>query len=337
MKLVTFQADGRERIGAMVADDSQVVDLQAAAVLHKGTEHPEFESMLALLDAGEAAFDVARDLTEQFDVVPESNIVRSLRDVRLLAPVPRPRSMRDCMTFERHLIQATRTIVSWKLPPLAWLDRGLEAVTGRGILKPPKVWYERPVYYKGNPFSVVGPEAEILWPSFSERLDFELEFGIFIGKGGRDIPAARAREHIAGFTLFNDFSARDTQAAEMAGRLGPAKSKDFDTANAIGPWLVTPDELPEAITLRARVNGEEWTSGSSSDMHFTFEEIIEYISRDETLHPGEFIGSGTVPGGCGLELNRWLKPGDVVELEAEGLGTLRNSIGERQIPTVRNG
>jgi len=111
-----------------------------------------------------------------------------------------------------------------------------------------------------------------------------------------------------------------------SGRLGPAKSKDFDTGNAIGPWLVTPDEVPDEIILRARVNGEEWTRGSSSAMHFSFEEIIEYISRDETLHPGEFIGSGTIPGGCGLEQDRWLKPGDTVELEAASLGTLRNRI-----------
>lgn len=208
---------------------------------------------------------------------------------------------------------------------MVMLETGQEAF-GRGFLRPPPVWYERPVYYKGNPNSVVGNEADIQWPSFSTRLDFELEFGIFIGKEGRDIPASKAKEHIAGFSLFNDFSARDTQAAEMTGRLGPAKSKDFDTGNAIGPWLVTPDEVPDEITLRARVNGEEWNSGASSDMHFSFAEIIEYISRDETLYPGDFIGSGTVPGGCGLELDRWLQPGDVVELEADELGVLRNRV-----------
>ena len=109
-------------------------------------------------------------------------------------------------------------------------------------------------------------------------------------------------------------------------RLGPAKSKDFDTGNAIGPWLVTPDEVSDEITLRACVNGEEWSCGSSSEMHFSFAEIIEYISRDETLYPGDFIGSGTVPGGCGLELDRWLQPGDTVELEAEPLGILRNRV-----------
>jgi 2-keto-4-pentenoate hydratase/2-oxohepta-3-ene-1,7-dioic acid hydratase in catechol pathway len=202
----------------------------------------------------------------------------------------------------------------------------MERLFGRGFLRPPPVWYERPIYYKGNPNSVVGHDADIQWPSFSKRLDFELEFGIFIGKAGRNIPASKANEYIAGYSLFNDFSARDTQAAEMAGRLGPAKSKDFDTGNAIGPWLVTPEEVPGEITLRARINGEEWSSGSSSEMHFSFPEIIEYISRDETLYPGDFIGSGTVPGGCGLELDRWLQPGDIVELEADSLGVLRNRI-----------
>jgi 2-keto-4-pentenoate hydratase/2-oxohepta-3-ene-1,7-dioic acid hydratase in catechol pathway len=115
---------------------------------------------------------------------------------------------------------------------------------------------------------------------------------------------------------------------EMAGRLGPAKSKDFDTGNALGAFLVTPDEVPDpyALAMRARVNGEEWSSGNSSRMHFTFEQIIASISEDETLYPGDFIGSGTVPGGCGFELDRWLKPGDVVELEVESLGVLRNRI-----------
>jgi 2-keto-4-pentenoate hydratase/2-oxohepta-3-ene-1,7-dioic acid hydratase in catechol pathway len=326
MKLVTFTEGDGAKTGVITSSGSGIVDLLAAAQ-HFADEQPEMlASTMAMLEAGEEAFDLARDLVKESEADGSSESIIPLNDVTLLSPVPRPRSIRDCLAFERHLIQATRTIASWKAPTLASLDRGMERLFGKGFLRPPPVWYERPIYYKGNANSVVGNDADVRWPSFSKRLDFELEFGIFIGKEGCNIPASKAAEHIAGYSLFNDFSARDTQAAEMTGRLGPAKSKDFDTGNAIGPWLVTPDEVPDEITLRVRVNGEEWSCGSSSEMHFSFPEIIEYISRDETLYPGDFIGSGTVPGGCGLELDRWLKPGDIVELEAEPLGILRNRV-----------
>jgi 2-keto-4-pentenoate hydratase/2-oxohepta-3-ene-1,7-dioic acid hydratase in catechol pathway len=326
MKLVTFCQGDEQRVGVITSDGEAVIDLQAAA-LHFADEQPDMlASTMAMLQAGDEAFDLARDLARETEAERDSTSIISICDVKLLSPVPRPGSIRDCLAFERHLIQATRTIASWKAPTLVFLDRNMERLFGKGFLRPPSVWYERPIYYKGNPNSVVGHDADVRWPSFSKRLDFELEFGVFIGKSGRNIPASKASEHIAGYSLFNDFSARDTQAAEMAGRLGPAKSKDFDTGNSIGPWLVTPDEVPDEIILRARVNGEEWSCGSSSEMHFSFAEIIEYISRDETLFPGDFIGSGTVPGGCGLELDRWLKPGDVVELEADVLGVLRNRV-----------
>jgi 2-keto-4-pentenoate hydratase/2-oxohepta-3-ene-1,7-dioic acid hydratase in catechol pathway len=239
------------------------------------------------------------------------------------------------MAFEKHLIQAMRTVLKWRLRPLATLDGWLERRFGRGFLRPPKVWYQSPVYYKGNPHSVVGHDAEVLWPPFTERFDYELEFGIFIGRQGRDIPVQDAGRYIAGYTIFNDFSARDVQLREMHGRLGPAKSKDFDTGNAMGPYLVTPDEIadPHQLTMQARVNGEQWSCGTSADMHFTFDEIIASISQSETLYPGDFIGSGTVPGGCGLELDRWLKPGDVVELDVQGLGVLRNRVTRPPRPT----
>ena len=166
-------------------------------------------------------------------------------------------------------------------------------------------------------FSVVGPGADVRIPRSSRKFDYELELGIFIGRKGRDIPRERAHEHIAGFTIFNDFSARDVQMREITGRLGPAKGKDFDTGNAMGPYLVTPDEVPDpyALTMTARVNGEERSRGTTAAMHYRWDEVIAYVSRDETLHPGEFIGSGTVGGGCGLEHERYLAAGDVVELE----------------------
>ncbi|MCZ7641458.1 MAG: fumarylacetoacetate hydrolase family protein [Pseudorhodoplanes sp.] len=155
----------------------------------------------------------------------------------------------------------------------------------------PQVWYQQPLYYKGNRFSVVGPDADVHWPSYSRYLDFELEWGIFIGRKGRNIPASEARDYIFGYTVFNDFSARDAQYRETEGRLGPAKGKDFDTGNAMGPCIVTADALAEPynLAMAVRVNGEEWGRGNSRDMHHRFEDMIAHISRDETLYPGEFI------------------------------------------------
>lgn len=329
MKLYSFLpvAGGTARLGALLPDNATLVDLARAAERRSAPAEP-FSSMLSFLDAGPAARDAAEALAEAANRGDHPEALVPLWSVRLLPPLPRPRSLRDCLAFEQHYIGAMRTVARWKFPPAAWLDQAAERLLGRGFLRPPRVWYERPIYYKGNPASVVGHGADVLWPSFSERLDFELELAIVIGRKGKDIPAEQARSWIAGFTIFNDFTARDVQLEEMPGRLGPAKSKDFDTGNAIGPCLVTADEVPDSsrLMMRAHVNGVPWSAGLSGQMRFTFEEIISYLSRDETLYPGDLIGSGTLPGGCGLELDRWLAPGDVVELEVERLGILRNRV-----------
>lgn len=253
-------------------------------------------------------------------------------EVTLLAPVPRPESIRDCMSFEQHIINSIRVVGLKKLAPI---DEWIEKTFGRKrslAYRLNKAWYERPIYYKSNRFSVVGSGAEVRMPPYTRRFDYELEWGVFIGKQGTNILKEQARDYIGGYTIFNDFSARDIQMREQGGRLGPAKGKDFDTGNAMGPCLVTTDEIPDPynLTMKARVNGEEWSRGTSADMHWTFEEIIAYASQAETLHPGEFIGSGTCSGaqgrGCGLEIGRFLKVGDVVELEVESLGVLRNKV-----------
>lgn len=175
---------------------------------------------------------------------------------------------------------------------------------------------------------MVGHETPVRWPSYTNQLDFELEFGVFLKGHGSNIRKEDASQHIAGYCIFNDFSARDIQFREMGGRLGPTKGKDFDTGNVIGPWLVTADEIPDPMNLTAsiRVNGELWSSTSTREMSLSFSELIAYISKDETLYPGEFIGSGTLPNGCGLELDRWIRPGDEVELSIDGLGVLRNQV-----------
>lgn len=175
---------------------------------------------------------------------------------------------------------------------------------------------------------MIGTDEGVVWPAYSKFLDFELEFGVYIKGKVKDAPKSDALKHVFGYTIFNDVSARDAQAVEMEGRLGPAKGKDFDTGNAMGPCLVTADEIPDPynLTMIARVNGEEWGRGNSGSMYWKFEDLISYISRSETLYPGEFLGSGTVGNGCGLEHMRFIKPGDVIELEVERIGVLRNRV-----------
>lgn len=233
-------------------------------------------------------------------------------------PPPRPGTFRDFYAFEQHVAKCRA-------------KRGLEMLPG---------WYEQPVFYFSNPTTLVGHEAAVHAPAASRELDYELELGVVIGRAGRNISAGHAWDHVAGFTIVNDFSARDLQRREMAVGLGPAKGKDF--ATAVGPWLVTPDEFQDRIDddgrlrleMAARVNGRELSRGNAADMYFTWPRIIEHASRDATLYPGDLLGSGTVGTGCILELGPentggWLKPGDVVELEIERLGVLRTPIVAR--------
>jgi len=231
-------------------------------------------------------------------------ILYEMAEVKLKAPVPRPNSLRDYIAFEGHA----------SLSGKKQLDKG---------------WYEMPVCYKGNCDTIIGPGETILWPAFTDLLDYELEYGIFIGKEGKNIPRGKAEEYIAGYTIFNDISARDIQLTEMlAFGLGPVKGKD--SCSVMGPCLVTPDEIdPKNMRMTARINGEVWSDNNSGTSYWTWPQIIEFASMEEALYPGDFLGSGTVEGGCGLELNRWIQPGDVIELEAEGIGILRNQVGQK--------
>jgi fumarylacetoacetate (FAA) hydrolase len=225
-----------------------------------------------------------------------------LAPVELLAPVPDPPSVRDFFSFEGHVAAG-------------WRRRGGEI---------PPAWYEGPVFYFSNPASIHGPGAPVRRPGATRMLDFELEIAAVIGPGGE----------IAGFTLMNDWSARDVQREEMTVGLGPAKGKDF--ATSLGPWLVTPEELPyEDGRLRvegaALVNGTEVTRSDAAEQHFSWPELVAHAARDTSLRPGDVLGSGTLNRGCLLELGplegeRWLEPGDVVALSAPGLGTLETPI-----------
>jgi 2-keto-4-pentenoate hydratase/2-oxohepta-3-ene-1,7-dioic acid hydratase in catechol pathway len=232
---------------------------------------------------------------------------RAVEGARLLAPL-RPRSLRDFLTFEGHLNNALSRL-------------------GRPI---PEEWFDVPAYYKGMPDTVIGPDAVIPWPHYSDRLDHELELAAVIGREGTDIMREHALEHVFGWTIWNDLSARDVQVRELPIGMGPAKAKDWDGSNVLGPCIVTADELDgTSVRMAVRVNGETWGEDTSANMHHTFADLIAYASQAQRLYPGEVLGSGTAAGGSGIELDRRLGEGDVVELEVEGIGILRNTIGTK--------
>jgi fumarylacetoacetate (FAA) hydrolase len=233
---------------------------------------------------------------------------------RALPPVA---SIRDFYAFEQHVATCRR-------------QRGLDMLPQ---------WYEIPVFYFSNPTSVIGPDDPVFAPRDSLALDFELEIACIVGREGRDLPDDdRAMGWVAGFTIMNDWSARDLQRAEMAVGLGPSKGKDF--ATSLGPELVPFDELADRyldgrldLAMTASLNGKPLSRGNAASMHWTWPQLLAHASRDATLRPGDVLGSGTVGTGCILELTPesvggWLKPGDVVELNVERLGTLRNPIVE---------
>ena len=271
------------------------VDPSRAAAIADAVLPPDLLSILA-------GGPMARDAIEEAVVFAGPNVVHRSEDVRMLAPLPRPASLRDCSAFEDHI----------------------KNVSGEGGV-PPK-WYELPVYYKGNPGAVAATGDDVVRPPGVKRLDYELEFAFVIGRRGRDIPEDRAPDHVAGYMVFNDVSARDVQFREMSVHLGPAKGKDADGSNVLGPYLVTPDEFDptEDNAMVARVDGEEWSRGLTSSMYHSVPRIVSYVSQSETLQVGDVIGAGTVGGGCGLELGKYPEMGSVVELEIEGLGVLCN-------------
>lgn len=323
MKLVSFvvrtPVGPFTRVGAM--HHQQIVDMNMAytrwlsdqqeAQPHRLADAQVPSTMLEFLEGGTSTMAAARRAKDYVTALPASikgpsgeTIFYSAVDVQLIAPLPNPSSLRDFIAFENHIAATSKK---------------------RGQPIPPE-WYKSPVYYKGNPRTIIGHDEPLAWPLDTTKLDYELELACVIGRRGTDISERRAGDYIAGYTIMNDFSARDIQFHEMACRLGPAKGKDF--ATALGPCLVTPDEISDlgALTMIARVNGEEWSRGRFGTIHWSFPQMIEHVSRGETIYPGDVFGSGTVGGGCGLEMDRYLKPGDVVELEIQPMGVLRTQV-----------
>ena len=309
MKLATFlRKDATQAVGVVDTGRGMILDLARAAE----TPEPAFQTMLALIEHGEQALREARALVERWP----SKAEQPLSGTTLLSPLPVPQQIRDCLVFEQHLVNAMKT----------W-----EKITGKPSAPISPLWYQRPSWYKGNRFSFVGHEHDVSWPSYSEMMDFELELACVIGTKGRDLTRENALDHVFGYTIFNDFSARDVQMQERPLSMGPMKGKDFDTGNVLGPWIVTLDEIgdPHNLDMQVRVNGERWGGGNSRDMHHKWPAILAHISQSETLYAGEVLGSGTVGTGCGLELGRQLQSGDVVELEIEKIGVLRNKVVRR--------
>jgi fumarylacetoacetate (FAA) hydrolase len=328
MKLVTFttsEAPRQAHFGALVNDC--VVDIASACTWAQGAAGISREempaSLLEFIYAGPRAWDYARKVLAELARAGKPADLKAGRQravgfersaVRLLPPI-RPLTLRDAYAFEQHVKTAHEN-------------------RGRSV---PEEWYRFPVFYYTNPHTLFGTDSPIPRPRYTQALDYELEIAAVIGAGGIDLGAEESASHIFGYTIFNDWSARDVQRAEMKAGLGPAKGKDF--ASSLGPCIITVDELADRATGRpgvydlamsARVNGETRSQGNFKDIFWSFGEILARISEESPLLPGDVIGSGTVGSGCLLELTRgagpWLQPGDVVELEIERLGILRNQV-----------
>ena len=322
MKLGTFSHSGLPIVALIDVTGGRAFHLVAAA-RKDGAETVVLRDMLALIKAGpEALREVARLAGRH---AGDRSLWLPLGELDFLSPVPVPEQIRDASMFPQHIRNAA---AGMRRIRAARAGRAPAEEEARPLAEVPEAFRRQPIFYFQNRFNVVGHDATVTWPAASEVMDFELEFGVFIGRDGRDIPREKARDHIFGYAIYNDFSARDVQADEMEAGFGPAKSKSFAGANAIGPWIVTGDEIPDPAALEASVtvNGELWGRSDSSGMLHDLDGIIAYLSRDETLKAGEFIGLGTMGQGCGLELGRYLRHGDVVELSVERIGRLRNRV-----------
>jgi 2-keto-4-pentenoate hydratase/2-oxohepta-3-ene-1,7-dioic acid hydratase in catechol pathway len=300
VKFVTFKNPlGETRAGWIHGEG--VVDMHLASA----GELPV--SMMELLIRSEA-YRLIVDRVKQ-----QASPTYSLAEVQLLAPLPRPSSFRDFVGFEQHITNAKKKFNE----PM------------------PKEWYEIPVFYFSNPYTIKGPDEPVKRPNNCVKLDYELELAIIIGKEGSDIKASEADDYIFGFTILNDWTARDLQAQEMKVGLGMAKGKDF--ATSIGPYIVTKGEMQAYrvgdrydLAMTATRNGKVMCQGNYKDVYYSFAQMIERASANVTLYPGDIIASGTVGFGTilevGAEIHGWLEPGDEIEFEITGLGKLRNRV-----------
>lgn len=319
MKLGRIAVQGPDgevaRLVLALPEEGRVIDLRSAKALalQRQGATPQAaqrlaaalfpESMAAAIALGDVFLAAARDIAVERPT--EASI--DITTVKWLSASD-PSVVRDGLTFIGHIKGFHEKIGQ---PPHA------------SLLKVPG-------YFKGSPHTVIGHEAEVPWPGYIQHMDYELELGYVVGRRAGNLRPENARDVLFGITIFNDFSARDRQAIEMPIAMGPTKCKDF--AYGIGPWITTIDEFADLdnISMEVRVNGETWGKGNSANKLWTVEELIAWASLGESLEPGDVIGSGTMGGGSALELDRKLQPGDVVELEVGGVGTLRNRMGQPQ-------
>lgn len=317
MKLGRIEVQGLDgpvaRLVLALPEEGRVIDLKAASIGALKKQNASHEAAVRLSDAlfpGSMAAAIA--LGDRFlgacrnaDAERPDHASIAIDDVKWL-PATDPSVVRDGLTFLEHI-------------------RGFHEKIGAA---PTPSLLKVPGYFKGTPWTLYGHDAEVIWPEFVNYMDYELELGWVIGRGGRNLRPETARDHIFGVTIFNDFSARDRQQIEMPIGMGPQKCKDF--AYGVGPWITTIDEFQELKDFRMeiRVNGELWSSGLSGDTLWSAEELVAYVSLGDWLQPGDIIGSGTFGKGSALELDRQLSPGDVVELTVEGIGTLRNRMAK---------
>ena len=307
MKLITYETANGPRAGVVV--DGHVLDI--ATLLGEQAGLRDVRALLELPNDPLTRLKLALGSARAGQGVP-------LGGVRLRAPILQPPTVRDFMVYEGH-------------------------ASGGGARQLSDAWYRLPIFYFSNPLCIFGPEDAIPYPSASEQLDYELELAAVIGREARNVAEADAFSYIAGFTLFNDWSCRDLQRDEMEARLGPAKGKD--SASSLGPWIVTTDELASFIRdgrlhvrCTLKVNGAQWMENNAGIMYHTWGAMIERASRDSRVVPGDVLGGGTVTGGSIGEAirngfpARYLEPGDVVEIEVEGIGILRNTIAPKANP-----
>lgn len=301
------------RLVQALPEEGRVIDLRRASIDHLMARNATREAALRLSEAlFPGSMSEAIALGDRFlaalrnaDAARPDEASIPIEKVTWL-PATDPSVVRDGLTFIEHI-------------------KGFHEKMGKD---PEPALLKVPGYFKGTPWTLFGHDAEIPWPDFIDYMDYELEIGFVIGKRGRNVRPEEARSYLFGLTIFNDFSARDRQGVEMPIGMGPQKCKDF--AYGVGPWITTMDEISDlgGLEMSVRINGETWASGTSANTLWSADELIAYVSLGEWIQPGDLIGSGTMGRGSALELGRKLSPGDVVELEIAGVGTLRNRMGQ---------
>jgi len=323
MRLASYIAGNQVRLGALSSNALELVDISAASQALDGKPAPAaFASLLALIEAGPEALDRARAVVEAAEDQRPPEVLHTLDAIQLTTPLQPPRML--CFSvYDEHVKRAFESVIRLRAGRVIG---GM--VKGMHLVQLPKSFYKTPLYYKGNHLSVIGPDEDVIWPHWSEMMDYELELGVIVGRRGKNIDRNDAMSYVFGYSCFNDFSARDVMMKEIPRGVGPIKGKDFDTSNAIGPWVVTADEIPDPYDLKmiVRVNGEVRGQASTSMMSHPIQNMVAVAADEELIVPGEFFGTGAAPSGCGIEQLRFLVPGDVVEIEIERIGVLRNRV-----------